>query len=148
MFETLLRRLSGAPGADPLSQDDERLAMAALLVRVARADHDYAQREIAAIDALLARRYGLTQEAARALRRQAEALEACSPDTVRFTRQVKDAVPYEERRKVAEDLWRVVLADRKRDAEEDGFLRLVVNLIGVSDRDSGLARQAAERASD
>ena len=40
---------------------------------------------------------------------------------------------------------RVALADGARGHEEDGFLRLVANLLGVNDRDSGHARQAAER---
>jgi uncharacterized tellurite resistance protein B-like protein len=62
---------------------------------------------------------------------------------VRFTKIIKDAVPYEERSQVVEALWRVALADGVRDHAEHGFLRLVVNLLGVNDRDSALARQAA-----
>jgi uncharacterized tellurite resistance protein B-like protein len=64
---------------------------------------------------------------------------------VRFTRLIKAAVPYEEREAVIEALWQVALADGIA-ADERGFLRLVANLCGVSDRDSGLARQRAERA--
>lgn len=145
MLDALLKRLTGAPTPEPLSQGDARLAMAALLVRVARADHEYASEEVAVIDSLLAARYALAPNAASALRTEAEELEALSPDTVRFTRLIKDAVPYEGRRAVVRDLWHVVLADGRRDHLEDGFLRLVVGLIGVSDRDSGLARQAALR---
>ena len=148
MFDDLLKRLTGAPSTDPLSKVDARMAMACLLVRVARTDDDYAKAEIATIDDLLAARYGLDAEAARALRSEAEVLEGKSPDTVRFTRLIKDAIPYEERVAVARDLWRVVLADNRRDHEEDGFLRLVVNLIGVNDRDSAHARKDAARLRD
>ena len=144
MLKSLLNRLSGTPTPDPLSTDDTRLAMAALLVRVARADYDYAPEEITVIDALLMQRYDLDEAQTLALRTEAEELELNAPDTVRFTRLIKDAVPYEERSSVAEALWRVVLADDRRDHYEDSFLRLVVNLIGVSDRDSGLARQRAQ----
>ena len=63
---------------------------------------------------------------------------------MRFTRLIKEAVPYVDRNSVAESLWRVVLADDQRDDHEDAFLRLVVNLLGVSDRDSGLARRRAQ----
>jgi uncharacterized tellurite resistance protein B-like protein len=59
---------------------------------------------------------------------------------VRFTRRVKEAVPYDERLAVIEALWRVAAAEGLN-ADERGFLRLVTNLIGVSDQDSGLARQ-------
>jgi len=55
-------------------------------------------------------------------------------------------VPYEERGTLIEDLWRLVLADDHRDHEEDGAMRLITNLLGVSDKDSALARHAAARA--
>lgn len=146
MFKALLNRLNGAETNEQLSTDDAHLAMAALMVRVARADHDYAPEEVAVIDALLMHRYGLDAAQTAALRAEAEELEANAPDTVRFTRLIKSAVPYEERSAVAESLWRIVLADDQRHHYEDSFLRLVVSLIGVSDRDSGLARQRAEES--
>ena len=37
-----------------------------------------------------------------------------------------------------------LLADGVRDHEEDGFMRLAVNLLGVSDQDSAKARQTAQ----
>ena len=78
------------------------------------------------------------------LRRDAEALEAEAPDTVRFTRAIKDAVPYEERAQVIEALWEIVLADGTRDHEEDALMRLVAPMLGINDRDSALARQRVE----
>lgn len=146
MFDTLLKRLKGAPTSDPLDQHDARLAMAALMVRVARADHDYAVEEISTIDKLLANKYNLDDADTAALRAEAEELEAKAPDTVRFTRLIKDAVPYEDRNAVVENLWRIVLVDDVRDDHENGFLHLVSHLLGVSDKDSALARQAANKS--
>lgn len=142
MFADLLRRLAGPAG--PLPGPDQRLALAALLVRVARADGRFDGAEAGRIDRILAARYGLSPFEAVRLRAEAETLEAEAPDTVRFTRAIKDAVPYEEREGVIEALWSVVLADGVRDQEEDALLRLVANLLGVSDRDSALARQRVE----
>jgi uncharacterized tellurite resistance protein B-like protein len=124
-------------------QDESRLAFAALMVRLARADGHYDGREAAVIDAVLSDLHGLDAAGAAALRAEAEALETEAPDTVRFTRAIKDAVPYEERFGIVEALWRVALADEVRDHEEDGLMRLTANLLGVSDRDSGIARQRA-----
>ena len=59
----------------------------------------------------------------------------------RFTRAIKEAVDYEDRVGVIEALWQVALADGERSQEEDTVLRLVANLLGVSDRDSAFARQ-------
>ena len=143
MFADLLRRLS-APETEPLPDPDARLALTALLVRIARSDGDYADVEVRRIDRIAMARYGLSPFEAAALRREAEALEGEAPDTVRFTRAIKDAVPYEEREGVVEALWDVVLADGERDHEEDGLIRLVSNLLGVNDRDSALARKRVE----
>lgn len=132
------------PAPARLPAPDERLALAALLVRVARADGLASARELARIDRILACRFGLAPEAAQSLRREAEGAEERAPDTVRFTRALKEAVPLEERRALMEALWTVALADGARDAEEDGLLRLVANLLGLTDVESALARQRAE----
>lgn len=144
MFDALLRRLT-APDPDPLSSDDARLAMAALLVRLARSDGAYDRGEIARIDKLLAKRYNLGPFEVASLRREAEALEHEAPDTVRFTRAIKAAVPYEEREHVVEALWEIALADGARDHEEDALMRLVAPMLGINDRDSALARQRVEK---
>lgn len=144
MFAELLRRLA-APSPARLPDPEARLALAALLVRLARTDGDYATPEVAHIDRVLAARYRLSPHEAAFLRTEAETLEREAPDTVRFTRAIKDAVPHEDREAVVEALWSVALADQVRDDEEDGFLRLVASLLGVNDRDSALARQRAAR---
>lgn len=143
MFADFLKRLT-QPEPAPLADTDSRLALAALLVRIARSDGSYDPEEISRIDRIIAKRYGLSPFEATALRGDAEVLEAEAPDTVRFTRAIKDAVPYEDRESVVEALWSVVLADGIRDHEEDALLRLVANLLGVNDRDSNLARQRVE----
>ena len=117
------------------------LAMAALLVRLARTDGSYDAQEVASIDRALVETFGLSPHAAGALRLQAEALEAEAPDTVRFTRALKDAVPHDHRIDLVEAMWRVVLSDGTRDDDEESMMRLVSNLLGVSDVDSALARQ-------
>ena len=143
MFADFLNRLV-RPDPAPLHETDSRLALAALLVRVAKSDGDYADEEVARIDRTLETRYRLSPAEAKAMRADAEALEGEAPDTVRFTRAIKDAVPYEHREGVVEAMWDVVLADGVRDTEEDALLRLVSNLLGVNDRDSALARQRGE----
>ncbi|NKX44317.1 TerB family tellurite resistance protein [Roseicyclus persicicus] len=145
MFSDLLRRLT-APDPEPLPYDDARLALGALLVRIARSDGDYAGIEQAQIDRVLAHRYGLSDAEAAALRAESERLEAEAPDTVRFTRAIKDSVPYEDRVHVIEALWFIVLADGARDSEEDSLLRMIAPMLGVNDRDSNLARKRVEDA--
>jgi len=139
MFADFLTRLT-RPDPEPLADSDARLALTALLVRVARSDGTYDAGERARIARIAATRHGLTPDAAETLLGEAETLESQAPDTVRFTRAIKDAVPLEQRIGVIEALWSVVLADGRRDQEEDALLRMVANLLGISDQDSHAAR--------
>lgn len=141
MFEKLISALSAPPSA---AVPGGRVALAALLVRLARADAQYEPREMARIDRILAARYQLSPFEAVRLREEAETLEAASPDTVRFTRALKDAVPHEDRLEILEALWSVALADDDRSADEDALIRLVANLLGISDQDSARARQRVQ----
>lgn len=139
MFADLFKRLT-APDPAPLPDADARVALGALLVRLARSDGSYDAGEIAQIDAVLMHRYNLTDTEAANLRARCETAETEAPDTVRFTRAIKDAVAFEDRVGVIEALWSVVLADGVRDEHEDAMLRMIAPLLGVSDQDSHKAR--------
>lgn len=141
MFADLIRRLTD-PVPSPLAETDARLALGALLIRLARSDGDYAAIEISRIDAILASRYNLADSTN--LRKDCEVLEKEAPDTVRFTRAIKDAVPYEERKAVVISMWEIVLADGERSDEENSIMRMVAPMLGVSDQDSNAARIAVE----
>ena len=143
MFAELIRRLTD-PAPAQLRDTDARLALGALLVRLARADGDYSSAEVARIDAILANRYGLSDPTA--LRRDCEALEKEAPDTVRFTRAIKDAVAYEDRRAVIATMWDIVLADGERDDAENSLMRMIAPMLGVTDQDSNAARIQIENA--
>jgi len=142
MFEAFLAKLT-APKPEPLQDDGARLALSALLVRLARSDGDYAASEKARIRSILGTRYGLNDAGVATLLDQAETLETEAPDTVRFTRAIKDSVAYEDRLGVIEALWTVAMADGERDDEETALMRMVANFLGISDRDSNIARQKA-----
>ena len=145
MFGELLKKLLD-PAPSTLDDTDARLALTALLVRIARSDHNYADVEQDKIDRISQTRYGLDVGGAILLREQAEAMETEAPDTVRFTRAIKAAVVHEDRMGVIEALWQVALADGQREPEEDALLRLSANLLGITDIESAQARQRVEQA--
>ncbi|MFV0300097.1 MAG: TerB family tellurite resistance protein, partial [Paracoccus sp. (in: a-proteobacteria)] len=91
MFRNLLTRLfTEDQDARRIDTGDAEVALAALLVRVARADDRYDPIEQQHIEQILARRDGLTAQQAAERRAAAEMIEAEAPDTVRFTRTIKD----------------------------------------------------------
>lgn len=143
MFRDLLSRLFDEnPSPPPLVSEDAEVAVAALLVRVARADDRYQQVEQQRIDQILARRRGLTLEEAAERRSAAEMIEAEAPDTVQFTRQIKDRIALDDRIGVISAMWETAYADGKRRPDEESIVRLVSGLLGIPDRDSALARQS------
>jgi uncharacterized tellurite resistance protein B-like protein len=143
MIDILRRLLAPAPGTLP--KPDARMALAALLVRLARTDGLYSAEEVERIDRVLALHHGLGPFEAARLRSEAEAIEAHAPDTVRFTQALKAATALEDRFDLVTALWSVALADGQRDAMEDRLMRMVATLLGLTDVESARARQEAER---
>ncbi|MTH78885.1 TerB family tellurite resistance protein [Paracoccus aestuariivivens] len=142
MFRNLLSRLfSDASDRASLPSEDAEVAVAALLVRIARSDDRYSENEKGRIETVLARRRGLDHAEAAERRAAAEMIEAEAPDTVRFTRSIKDRVAIDDRQNVIAALWEVAYADGRRSAEEESMIRLIAGLLGVNDRDSALVRQ-------
>lgn len=137
----LFNRLIGRAADEPPSPADERSALAALLVEAAHSDGHYDTDEADRIARILARRFGMSPEAAIALRTEGEAAHHEAVDLVRFTRAVKDAVAHEERIGVIEAIWEVVYADGEREMHESALVRKLCGLLHVDDRDAGLARQ-------
>ncbi len=120
---------------------EREVALAALMVRIARADGSYDDVEQRRIVQVLKLRDGLSTSEAEGLCARAEEIEAKAADTVRFTRALKEMIPLDDRVGVIEALWQVAMADGHRGADEDAQIRLAASLLGVNDRDSALARR-------
>lgn len=142
MFRNLLNRLfleTDQPAH--LDAQDAEVAIAALMVRMARADDHYGAAEQARIDQVIAHRRGLDMTEAAERRAAAEMIEAEAPDTVRFTRMIKERIVLEDRIDVIGALWEIAYADGQRSAAEETLVRLIAGLLGVTDRDAGIARK-------
>lgn len=144
MLADLLRRLKADPDDKPLPAEDARIAVAALLVIAAHADHTYADAERAMIERVLLDRYGLDAAGAAKLRGDGEAAESASMDIYKFTALIKKAIPYEDRTSILDGLWRVVLADAEREAHEEALMRRVADLLGLDPRDNIEARRRVQ----
>jgi len=138
LFET-------TPAPDGNGDEDAlRLSAAALLAEAAVMDGHMDADETATIETLLAERFGLDEVEARDLLAAGrEAIEETG-ELYRFTRTIKDAWPHEDRVKMLEMLWRVVLADGTVDHFESNLIRRVAGLLYVPDGESGAARKRVE----
>jgi len=143
MLSRILHAFS-APRPTPLPEPDEKLALGALMVRVAKSDRHYDLAEIKRIDRLLARLYGLGPIEAARMRALCERLEHDAPDTDAFGHLIRETVRLEARLSALEALWEVVLADGESTPEELAVLDAAREAMGLSDADSAAARAIAE----
>lgn len=147
LLDTLTARLhpTRPAAAKPLAGPDARLAMAALMVRIAKADRAYLFAELQQIDRVLAAQNGINAVEAARMRASAERLEAALPNAPTFARVIREAVPYAERLSLVEALWTVILADGLKQAQEIEAIALMEQDLGIDAEDAARLRQSAGR---
>lgn len=125
--------------------DDLPLAVAALLLEVARADQEVDAHEKQAVVSAVARVCGL--EPARL-----DTLLATASDAVEeavslyeFTQVVNDRFDQAQKRELLELLWRVARADGRVDHYEEYYIRKLADLLYLSHAEFIRAKLAAER---
>ena len=129
--------LGNASYAETASDPEERgqLALASLLVEVARADFDEADAEHAAITDLLARHFDLQPDESDVLLARAREANDSAVCLFDFTRALDKSLGAEQKQQVIRLLWQVALADSKLDKYEDYLVRKVADLLYVPDSD-------------
>jgi uncharacterized tellurite resistance protein B-like protein len=125
-----------------LSEDDSRLALAALLVHCMAVDGIISDAERAKLRAVLSRNFGLSDADLDTLIDDAAAAEREAVDLYRFTSVVKRQTSEEERIRVIENLWEIVYSDGKSHEFEENLVWRVAGLLGVHNRDRIARKQA------
>jgi uncharacterized tellurite resistance protein B-like protein len=121
---------SPAAPADPAAR--VRLAVAALLVELARADHDELAVEHAAITGLIARHFQLDPAAAEELLAEARTAVADAVSLREFTAPLHADLSYPEKLRIITMLWDVAVEDRTLDKYEEYLVGKVAELLYVS----------------
>ena len=142
MFKNLIKILSNHLDEPKPSIDETGiLALSAIFIRIAKLDGSFDSSERKKIKELVMNRFELNEEETENVLNLAVKLEGQSNDNIQFTKIIKETIAYEERFSLLKDSWILVMADGQRTYEEDGFMRLFCNLLGLSDKDNALARQ-------
>lgn len=144
MFAHLFRHFKGNKPKD-LPEPDEKLALGALLVRVAKSDHNYNVSEIRRIDRIFQQLFGLNVVAAAKMRATCERLEEHAPHMDVFSEMIREGVDFDERLGALEAMWQVVLADGAERPEELDVVDRAKHALGLSEADNALARASAVR---
>ena len=137
------RRLGGPEEARHFSEDDARLALAALLVHAMAIDAVVEPAERKKLENLLGRRFGLSGRDLQTLIDDAISAEHEAVDLYRFTSVLKRRMDEEERIGVVENLWEIAFADGKSHEFEENLVWRVAELLGVNPRDRIAKKRAA-----
>lgn len=133
-----LRKIfGGEPPAAGLLQIREPLdlAIASLLIELARADFSESTAEMDAIRHLLSRRFGITEEAVDDLLGRAMQRADRAVSLHEFTHRLNAELPENDKFAIVEMLWQVSHADGRIDKHEEHLIRRIAGLLHVSDRD-------------
>ncbi len=133
-----------APKPRPLPEPDARLALGALMVRVAKSDAAYRVEEIARIDRILAAANGLNPVEAARMRADCEKLERAAPGTDAFAALIRDTVAHDGRLDTLRALWQVTLADGVERPEELDVIETTRIALGLTPEDNDAAHTAAQ----
>ena len=144
MLDKLMGFLSGErPDAETGSEEELKIAVAALLIEAGKMDERFDAGERRAIRDLLSQRFDLKSSELDQLMATAEARVEGAERYYPFTQLICKRLSGSERVEIVEMLWRVVYSDGVLDTYEDALIRQVAALINVEDRDRAMARQRA-----
>lgn len=131
-------------GDEASSQHAVRLATAALLIEVTRADYHIDGAEQAAVAAAVRDLFELSEQETAELIAIAEEEAQQSVSLFQFTELVDKQFSAEQKIQIIEMMWRVAYADRRKDHHEEHLVRKVADLLHVSHSAFVRARHVVE----
>ena len=147
MFNNLLRIFKSKENRESVQFFKEGvIEVACIFIRVGKLDNHLATIEKEKIKALLIKRFDLDSDILNSILTKAEAVEVSINDNVQLTKKIKQHINFEERFDLLKDIWEIILADKIKTDEEESYMRLLCNLLGLSDKDNALARKDVLKA--
>ncbi|MCC6698784.1 MAG: TerB family tellurite resistance protein [Candidatus Hydrogenedentes bacterium] len=121
-----------AEGARETNDERVRLAVCVLLLEVAGADNEFSPVECERIVGTLRDRFGLAQEEAESLIRDAQERRDGSSDVWKFTNQINQGCSVGEKVRTIEEIWRVIYSDGTLDGHEDYLVHKLARLLNLT----------------
>jgi uncharacterized tellurite resistance protein B-like protein len=143
-LRNLIADMSEAPRARTFDANDDRLAVAALLVHAAAIDGSFSDDERRVLTARLKSKFDLDDDTAEGLVEQAVAADKEAVDLYRFTSLLLRELDEDGRRRIVGLMWEIVYADGKVTEFEDNLIWRAADLLGISSRDRIALRQRAQ----
>lgn len=126
------RHLQPAGGvSSELSDHQKQLAVAALLVEVAMADHQFSEAELHNLGAILTQKFALSHDELSELINLAKNETNHATSLHQFTQLINQHCSVDEKFKLMKAMWEMAYADGNLDKYEDYIIRKVADLIYV-----------------
>ena len=143
-----LTQLGDSATEKEAGRDELRMALAVLMLEVAKSDFEESDSELQTMTAWLeSQGLGLTQEAVTQLLDSARDEQARSAGFYEYTRRACEQMSMEERVQLVEQLWRIAYADGVIDRYEEAAIRKASELLYVAHSDFIRAKFAAGETS-
>ena len=113
----------------------QKLATAALLIEISRADFEVADEEKLAIEQALRDSFGISEEETKEIIALAEREVSDSISLYEFTRLVDEAFTPEQKRHIVGLLWQVAFSDDRLEEREEYLIRKIAKLLHVTHAD-------------
>ena len=131
---SLFKEIFNAQPDEPVPDIGERvrLATCVLLIEVASVDDEFAPEEQQRILSALEDRFQLPRDDAEKLLETAADTRAASTDLWHFTNQINQGCSPDEKRRIIEEIWRVIYADGRLDGHEDYLVHKLARLLNLN----------------
>ena len=123
------------------SNDDYKVACAAILCEAAAMDGVFDEKEKSLILVLIQKQFNLDVEQANKVLSEGKQLAENATQLYGFTRIIKESWGLEKRIRLLEMLWELAYVDGELNAAEDMLIRRIAGLIHVEDRERMEAKQ-------
>jgi len=127
--------VSSPEDRDNVSEHSLRIATAALLVEMMRADSEIKDDERKAVTKKLQSSFGLSEEEINAMIKFAEEEIRKATGYYEFTSLINKGLSQEQKVKIIEHLWEIAFSDSSVDKHEEHMVRKIASLIHVSHKD-------------
>ena len=137
MFDNLKTFFDKKTDLTEISFDSEKIAVVALLISTAKYDGNFDESERLEIHNLIKNYFSLSSESTDDLFKAAEKIENEANDLQQFTRSLNKLLNEEEKLKIIELIWKIVMADGIIDSYEENLVRRLSGLLYLQDKDIG-----------
>ena len=137
MFDKLKTFFDKKTDISEINFDSEKIAVVALLISTAKYDGNFDESERLEIQKLIKSYFSLSNENTDGLFKAAAEIENKANDLQQFTRSLNKVLNEEEKLKIIELIWKIIMADGIIDNYEENLVRRLSGLLYLQDKDIG-----------